>query len=98
MARSAREVIDDHVWGGQARLARYRKQTEGSGVYIAPEKYAERDAALLKSLLAAQALLENACYGTNDPRFSDALADWVRLEWGGFLDPATYTVKQRILG
>jgi hypothetical protein len=91
MAKSAREVIDEHVWGGQAKLVAYRKQYEGSGRYTLPTKYAERDARLLRSLLAAQALLENAAFGVEDEGFRAALGEWVAGEWGGFLDRASYT-------
>ena len=86
MARSAREVIDEHVWGGQAKLVRYRKQYDGSGHYVPPSKYGERDTALLESLLNAQDLLEQAQFGPNDMGFRAALQRWAAGEWGGFFE------------
>jgi hypothetical protein len=96
MARSAREIINEHVWGGQAKLVAYRKQYEGSGKYVPPSTYDERDAQLMQSLLTAQALLENAAYGPEDEGFKAALVRWVVGEWGGYLDRESYTVVERL--
>ena len=90
MARSAREIIDDHIAGGQAKLALYRKQYEGSGRYITPTQYGERDAALLESLLNARDVLEEAQFGFDDVQFRAAVERWVAAEWGGYFDRATF--------
>jgi hypothetical protein len=92
MARSAREIIDHHVWGGQAALSAYRREYAGSGEYLAVDKQREREDALLESLLAAQALLEAAAYGPDDETFRAAHARWAALEWGGYLDRARYVI------
>ena len=96
MARSAREIIDDHVAGGQAKLVAYRKQYEGSGQYVAPTKYAERDSVLLESLLNARDVLEEAQFGVKDHKFLEALERWAASEWGGFFDRKTM-IKTRPL-
>jgi hypothetical protein len=92
--RSAREIIQDHIGGDQARLVRYRKGWEGSGHYVPPSEFGKQDARLLHSLMAVRDVIENAMYGPDDPAFRAAVARWAGLEWGGYYDRATFTLRE----
>jgi hypothetical protein len=96
MARSALEVINDHIAGGQANLARYRREWQGSGVRVSSASFSEQDRALLRSLLFARDVLDAAQFGPEDPHFQRAVRNWAAFEWGGFWDRDTYTAKERL--
>jgi len=96
MARSALEVINDHIGGGQAKLARFRREWQGSGVRASGASFSQQDEALLRSLIVARDLLDAAQFGPDDPHFQQAVRNWAALEWGGFWNRDDYTVRERL--
>jgi hypothetical protein len=96
MARSALEVVNDHIAGGQAKLARYRREWQGSGERASSATFSQQDERLLRSLIVARDLLDAAQFGPDDPHFQQAARNWAAIEWGGFWDRDTYTIKERL--
>lgn len=92
MARSARDVmlhLRDDARAKKSANENPQLKWMGSGVWEGSAN--ER---LLLSLEAAYDLLEDACYGVDDPGFLAKLDRWAKLEWGGYLDRATFMRKE----
>lgn len=96
MARSALDILNDHIGGGQAKLVAYRKQYSGSGQYVAPTSFKASDEKLLESLIVARDLLDAAKFGPDDPGFTRALERWVGLEYGAYFDFVTLKPKKHL--
>jgi hypothetical protein len=98
MGARALDILNDHIGGGQAKLARFRRDWQGSGVRLSDSSvtFDKQDRALLHSLLLARGVLDAAQFGLDDPHFQQAVRDWAAAEWGGFWNRDDYTVRERL--